>query len=777
MKKSLLSLHFFSKTSPFSLFLSLSLSSPYQKQNKNFSGCLKLVSLLKSVGAVRDEAARGAAPEPELSATLPPPRPSDEGGGGGRGGDSSSLPSPSSSASPLFFAQPRGPSGLPKARGVLRTLEACAAGLEGTAAAAGLSVSLSPPGRLLLPELLGRALGGHMRVEVALGGRALEALSKKKGGEEGEGEGEGEEAGGEKAASDAPPWWRQQPPPRAAAAAFPFRLSLDAARGCVSLRGWRVPTGLLLESPVAVEASLGDDLARALLARVHPFLASAVSVSAAGRGGGGGGARAKNAAAAAAVKPPSSSSSPLLPHHSQLLLPPPFRASLWPSGGHLPAESLDVVVEPLSLSLAPTGPAASLVAALGLGVVPLLSSPASSSASASGGGGARLRTGKLRATVYRGGRVRAKRLDVEIAAVARKNKKKKNKVVAKRSEADAAVGGDGDGDGDGDKARPPPPRPTSAFDAAAADPLGAAQAWFSSVLSGGGIGMGGIGGGGLEEGNDGGGDDDDNNGDSGSGSGSEKEGRPTPLRLALWGSADAGANDALDARVGIPVGALRRGGGGGVRTTTKEKKKKSGDGGGVESDSPASSSSSSEEEEEEDVVALRIVGPASNPAIDWASAARELPASAAAAAGERVRAAAAAAVASAAASRLGSAVGAPAWLTDAVSSAALLRQRRPSSVGGGGGGGTGEREAGEAAARRSSTKDAPSPAAAAARSLLSPFSGFSSSSSSAAAAAAAPSPLAAPPRDEPFDWEAGRGGGEGKSRSSPLRGRRLRFGG
>lgn len=645
-------------------------------------------------------------------------------------------------------------------------------------------MSLSPPGRLLLPELLGRALGGHMRVEVALGTRALEALSSKRKGGGGGGEGregfareeETEGAAGEKAAAadadaDAAdgeaPWWlprpppaRRQPPPRAA---FPFALSLDAARGSVLVRGWRVPTGLALEEPVAVEASLGDDLARALLARVHPFLASAVSVSAAGcggggvggggaGGGGGGAARSRAAAAGAAAVVPS-----LSPSVHQQLLPPPVRASLWPSGGHLPAESLDVVVEPLSLSLAPTGPASSLVAALGLGVGTLSSPLALSSSSSAGGGGARMRTGKLRATVYRGGRVRAKRLDLEIAAVV--PRKKRNLVAKRRSEADAVLG-----DG-GEKARLPP-RPTSAFDAAAADPLAAAQAWFSSVLSGGGIG--GIGGGGgKEENDDGDGDDDDDSDDS------EEEGQSAarPLRLALWGSADAGANDALDARVGIPVGALRRGGGGGgggarrrrTRRKSKEKKKKerkSGSGGEVEkSDSPSSSFSEGEEEEEEDVVALRIVGPASNPAIDWASAARELPAAAAAAA---------AAVASAAASRLGSAVAgvaAPSWLADAVSSAVsspglLLRQRRPSSVGGGGGGAErgGERE-GEATA---------------ARSLLSPFSGFSSAS--AAAAAAAPSPLAAPPRDEPFDWEGGNGG-EGKTRSSPLRGRRLRFGG
>ena len=791
-----------SSSSPPPAALSVSVGDVFVDWTHGEDGCLRLVSLLKSVGAVRDEAARGSAPQPELSATLPPAasRPPEKGGGaggagGGGGGDraasaaaaaATSAPAPlfPSAPSPLPAArrQPRGPSGLPKARGVLRTLEACAAGLEGTAAVAGISVSLSPPGRLLLPELVGRALGGHLGVEVALGARALEALSlsrrrKRESGGEGEREEGGEgaaEAGGGAGAGEgeaaAVPWWlpsssasRRRRPARAA---FPFSLDIEAARGSVAVRGWRVPTGLALESPVRVQASLGDDLARALLARVHPFLASAVSVSAAGEEGRGGagagagaGARAKSAAAAPSSSPSSSASppipSPLLSSFS-VPLPPPVRASLWPSGGHLPAESLDVVVQPLSLALAPTGPASSLVAALLSGSsLSSLSSLSRSSATGSGNGGgvnggARLRTGTLRATVYRGGRVRAKRLDVEIA-VARKGTKKKAK-KAPRSRSEAGAGGDGN------KA-PLAPRATSAFDAAAADPLAAAQAWFSSVLSG------------NDARGESGGDDDGGDGD-GSDSGEEQQ-QPAPLRLALWGSADAGANDALDARVGIPVGSLRGGGGGGggakKRRTKKkskeEKKNKSGGGGGeVASESP-SSEEEGEEEEDEDVVALRIVGPASNPAIDWASAARELSAAAAAAAGERVRAAAAAAVATAAASRLGSAVGAPSWLTDAAS-AALLRQRRPSSVGGGGGGGGGgERREGE-----TTTKDA-SPAA---RSLLSPFSSSSLFSSSAVPS---PSPLAAPPRDEPFDWEReGRGEGR-KSRSSPLRGRRLRFGG
>ena len=175
--------------------LSVSVGDVFVDWTHGEDGCLRLVSLLKSVGAVRDEAARGSAPEPELSATLPPAssRPPEKvggagGAGGGGGGDraasaaaaaATSAPAPlfPSAPSPLPAArrQPRGASGLPKARGVLRTLEACAAGLEGTAAVAGISVSLSPPGRLLLPELVGRALGGHLGVEVALGARALEA--------------------------------------------------------------------------------------------------------------------------------------------------------------------------------------------------------------------------------------------------------------------------------------------------------------------------------------------------------------------------------------------------------------------------------------------------------------------------------------------------------------------------------------------------------------------------------------------------------------------------
>jgi hypothetical protein len=747
----------------------------------SLSGCLKLVSLLKSVGAVQDEAAKGLAPEPELSATRPPPRPpsrsSEEGAGGATTTTAAATATANKAALP---AQPRGSSGLPKARGVLRTLEACAAGLEGTAAVAGLSVSLSPPGRLLLPELIGRALGGHLRMEVALGTRALEALWQKKEKEEGEREEEEEDEEGEE---NDRRWWlpssSSKQPPRAAA--FPFALSIGAARGAVSVRGWRVPTGLALERPVLAQASLGDDLARALLARVHPFLASAVSVSAAGEGGSGGAkgkerAKASAAAAAAAVlssssPPPAAAvlSSPLV--SSSIPLPPPVRASLWPSGGHLPAGSLDIVVQPLSLSLAPTGPASSLVAALGLMAT-------TAAAANNGGGGARLKTGKLRATVYRGGRVRAKRLDVEIAAVARKKK-----VQTKRKKTSETGK---DKDRDRDKAAQLP-RPTSAFDAAAADPLAAAQAWFSSVLSGEGGGLFP----GAKKADDGKGDDesDGSGDDGGGGSGGdfeeeeeeeEEEEQAAPLRLALWGSADAGANDALDARVGIPVGALRGGGGGGGRrrkkkSKEKEKKKASGDG-EVDVESAPSSSEEKEDEEDEDVVALRIVGPASNPAIDWASAARELPAAAAAAAGERVRAAAAAAVATAAASRLGSAVGAPSWLTDAAS-AALLRQRRPSSVGGGGGSGE---KGSEANNNKNAAAAAASPAVAAAArpSLLSPFTPSSLFSSSAVPS---PSPLAAPPRDEPFDWEGGGGGGgggkgDGKS-GSPLRGRRLRFGG
>ena len=722
---------------------------------------------MKSVGAVQDEKAKGSAPEPELSATLPPPRFSEEGGGAAAAAGATTTANRAA-----LPAQPRGSSGLPKARGVLRTLEACAAGLEGTAAVAGISVSLSPPGRLLLPELIGRALGGHLRMEVALGSRALEALSSSRSSSSLSKEEEEEEQ--EKSEKDdkvdpppppPPPWWlssspKQQPPARAA---FPFCLSVKAARGSVAVRGWRVPTGLTLERPVAVEASLGDDLARALLARVHPFLASAVSVSAAGEGGGeGGGARARERPA-----PRSSSPSPpaaaVIPSPLSCIppLPPPVRASLWPSGGHLPAESLDVVVQPLSLSLAPTGPVSSLIAALGLGVVSL--SSAVTSGGGAGAGGARLRTGKLRATVYRGGRVRAKRLDVEIAAVAKRRKKKK--WTEKKTS-----GNGGGGDGYGEGATKLPPRPTSAFDAAAAaaDPLAAAQAWFTSVLSGGeGSGVG-VGDGCGDKGKSGGGGrggDENGGGGGGGGDDSDSGGEPAPIRLALWGSADAGANDALDARVGIPVGALR--GGGGVKRRRRKRKSKEkrarrsgGDDGEIEGfDSP--SSSDDDEEEDEDVVALRIVGPASNPAIDWASAARELPAAAAAAAGERVRAAAAAAVATAAASRLGSAVGAPSWLTDAAS-AALLRQRRPSSVGGGGGAG-GEKDRADAGNNKS--------ASPATRSLLSPF----SSSSLFSSAAPSPSLPVAPPRDEPFDWEVGEV--EKSSSSSPLRGRRLRFGG
>ena len=370
--------------------------------------------------------------------------------------------------------------------------------LSGTADVSGLAPLrvLLTRGRVMLPEVVGKALGSKVRVFSAAGCAALDAAPPRVSGRDA--------------------WWRTPQPPSPHAVPLALTLQSDTARVCV--RAWRVDGGLALARPVTATAAVSDDVVRLMLARLHPFLAAVVSVSAEG-----------GSSAPSPSKGDGKLAPPLLPPAS-LSGPSPaptpaVRVALWPAGGHLPSPSLDIVLAPLTVAVRPVGVAASLLSTLSL---LSLGAGASSAAAAT----LALSTGTARVTLDRGGTARTRRLDVRLGV---------------------------------------PSSPSRA------------------------------------------------------------------VELAVWcAAADAGDPDALDARVGVPVSALRRGG-------------------------PATRALAPPGARDDDVVAVRVTG-ARSPTLDWRAAARELPA---AIVGSHVRAAATAAIES----RLTAA--AP-WLASA---AAALKER------------------------------------------------------------------------------------------------------
>ena len=369
--------------------------------------------------------------------------------------------------------------------------------LSGTADVSGLAPLrvLLTRGRVMLPEVVGKALGSKVRFFSAAGCAALDAAPPRVSGRDA--------------------WWRAPQPPSLHAVPLALTLQSDTARVCV--RAWRVDGGLALARPVTATAAVSDDVVRLMLARLHPFLAAVVSVSAEG-GGSAGPSPTKDVPTLPMLSPASLSGPQPAPT-------PAVRVALWPAGGHLPSPSLDIVLAPLTVAVRPVGVAASLLSTLSL--LSLGAGPASAAAATLA-----LSTSTARVTLERGGTAKARRLDVRLSV---------------------------------------PSSPSRA------------------------------------------------------------------VELAVWcAAADEGDPDVLDARVGIPVAALRRGG-------------------------PAARALAPPGARDDDVVAVRVVG-ARTPTLDWRAAARELPA---AIVGSHVRAAATAAIES----RLADA--AP-WLASA---AAKLKER------------------------------------------------------------------------------------------------------
>lgn len=425
---------------------SLTVESPFVDWTHGDDGCLRLVSLLASVGIVSDAPQAGEPPAPRAAA-------------------------PASAADKT-------------------TTEVVVLKIEGSIDVAGLISVSVVDGSLALPEIVGSALGRSARAHAAAGATALAAAPASLAGEGGA-------------------WWMARP------GDVPFALALDADAGAVRARGWRVAGGVLLERPVTAAADLTDSLARLLLERLHPFLAAVVAVSAqAGERGG-------DAAADALDSPPGPISLPMLDPKALLVQedadaalaarPAGARAArvaLWPPGGRLPARSLDVLLNPVAVSVHPVGVAGTLASVLGLATL----GSAAGGLFTAAGRRASLTTSPARLTLFRGGVARVRRLDATLT----------------------------------------PP--------------------------------GGV-----------------------------------PVTLALWGSADAGDAAAFDARVGVPVKALRAG-------------------------SMAARALAPPGAGDDDVLAVRLTR-ADRPALDWRAAARELPA---ALVGGHIAAAAAAAVESSA---------------------------------------------------------------------------------------------------------------------------------